>query len=111
MKELLIKNNETTFHDTEKPLTRTDTTEHEIPTSGRPVRIPPLRIAPGPRKIIEDEILKMEKEETIQKRTGPWCPIILVRQKDGTTHFCVDYHKLNDATHKDATHCLQLMTY
>ncbi len=39
----------------------------------------------------------------ITKSSGPWCsPIVLVRKKDGTIHFCVDYHKLNVATHKDA---------
>ncbi len=44
----------------------------------------------------------MEKEGTIIKSTGPWCsPIVLVRKKDGTICFCVEYHKLNDATHKD----------
>ncbi len=47
VKELLVEHNETTFHDPEKPLTRTDTIEHEIPTSGRPVRIPPYRVAQG----------------------------------------------------------------
>ncbi len=83
-------------------LTRTDTIEHEIPTSGRPVRILPRRVAPGRRQIVEDEILKMEKEGIIQRSSGPWCfPIILVWKKDGTIHFYVDYRKLNDATHKD----------
>ncbi len=84
VKELLVEH-ETTFDDPEKPLTRTDTIEHEIPTSVRPVRIPCQRVAPGQRKIIEDEILKMEKEGTIQWSSGSWCsPIILVRTKDGT---------------------------
>ncbi len=37
------------------------------------------------------------------KSSGPWCsPIVLVRKKDGTIRFCVDYRKLNDVTHKDA---------
>ncbi len=47
VKELLVEHNETTFHDPEKPLTGTDTIEHEIPTTGRPMRIPPHRVAPG----------------------------------------------------------------
>ncbi len=103
VKELLVEHSETTFHDPEKPLTRTDTIEHEILTSGRPVRIPPRRVAPRRRKIVEDKIFKMEKEETITKSSGPWCsPIVLVRKKDGTIYVCVDYHKLNDVTHKDA---------
>ncbi len=103
VKELLVEHSETTFHDPEKPLTRTDTIEHEILTSGRPVRIPPRRVAPRRRKIVEDKIFKMEKEETITKSSGPWCsPIVLVRKKDGTIHFCGDYRKLNDATHTGA---------
>ncbi len=45
----------------------------------------------------------MEKEGKITKSTGPWCsPIVLVRKKDGTICFCVDYLKLNNVTHKDA---------
>ncbi len=84
--------NDTTFHDPEKPLTRTNTIEHKIPMTGRPVRIPPRRVALGLRKIIEDEIQKMEQEGIIAKSTSPWCsPIVLVRKKDGTIHFCVDY--------------------
>ncbi len=56
------------------------------------MRIPPRRVAPGRSKIVEDEILKMEKEGMITKSSGPWCSlIILVRKKDGTIHFCVDY--------------------
>ncbi len=54
-------------------------------------------------KIVEDEIQKMEKQGTIIKISGPWCsPIVLVRKKDGTIRFCVDYRKLNAMTHKDA---------
>ncbi len=102
VKELLVKNNETTFHDPKKPLTTTNTIEHEIPMTGRPVRIPLRRVAPGQRKIVEDKALKMEKEGMIAKSVGPWCsPIVLVRKKDGTICFCVDYRKLKDVTHQD----------
>ncbi len=103
VKELLVEHNKTTFHDPEKPLTTTNIIEHEIPMTGRPMRIPSHRVALGRRKIVEDEILKMEKEGTITKSSGPSCsPIVLVRKKDGTICFCVDYRKLNNVTHKDA---------
>ncbi len=91
VKELLVEHNKTTIHDPEKPLTRTDTIEHKIPTTGRPVMIPPCRVSPVQRKIIEGEIQKMEKEGMITNSSGPWySPIALVRKKDGTIHFCVD---------------------
>ncbi len=32
----------------------------------------------------------------------------LVRNKDGTIHFCVDYRKLNDVTHKDSYPLLRI---
>ncbi len=51
----------------------------------------------------------MEKEGMITKNTGPWCsPIILVRKKDDTIRFCVDYHKLNDVIHRDTYPLLRI---
>ncbi len=46
VKELFFEHNETTFNDPEKTLTTTNKIEHEIPMTGRPVRIPPRRVAP-----------------------------------------------------------------
>ncbi len=47
VKQLLVEHNKTTFHDPEKTLTTTNTIDHEIPTTGRPVRILPRRVIPG----------------------------------------------------------------
>ncbi len=29
-------------------------------------------------------------------------PVVSVTKKEGSTRFCVDYHKVNEVTHKDA---------
>ncbi len=82
VKELLVKHNETTFHDSDKRLMTTNTIEHKIPMIGRPVRISPHRAALARSKTVADRILKMEEEGTITKSTEPLCsPIILVRRK------------------------------
>ncbi len=92
VKELLVEYKEATFHDPEKTLTTTNTIEDEIPMTGRTVWIPPCRVGLGRRKIVEDKIQKMEKEGTIIKSCGPWySPIVLVRKKDSTIHFCMHY--------------------
>ena len=48
-------------------------------------------------------IKDMVDKGTIQPSQSPWSsPIVLVKKKNGTLRFCIDYRKLNAATRKDA---------
>ena len=45
----------------------------------------------------------MLDREVIKQAYGPWSsPIVLVKKKDSSTGFCVDYRKINTQTKKDA---------
>ena len=60
------------------------------------------RIPPNLYKEVKNH-LKMIEVGTIHKSNSPWASaVVLVRKKDGSLRFCIDLHKLNARTIKDA---------
>lgn len=54
------------------------------------------------REAIQNQVRTMLDDDVIQSSTSPWSsPVVLVKKKDGTLRFCVDYRKLNSVTKKD----------
>ncbi|GBN54407.1 hypothetical protein AVEN_38484-1 [Araneus ventricosus] len=79
-------------------------TQHRINTSNHPpIKQYPRRL-PLPKKEEAERLVKeMVDNGIIEESSGPWAsPIVLVKKKDGSTRFCVDYRKLNEITIKNS---------
>ncbi|UYV63284.1 hypothetical protein LAZ67_2003650 [Cordylochernes scorpioides] len=77
--------------------------KHKIDTSdNRPIKQRPYRVSPTERRAIQGEVDKMIKMGVAQPSESPWSsPVVLVKKKDGSWRFCVDYRRLNRITKKD----------
>ena len=82
---------------------RTDLIQFKIDTGDAvPKRQQVRRVPFAVRQEIQRQIQVMEAIGAVQPSDSPWAsPIVLVRKKDGTLRFCVDYQGLNSVTKKD----------
>ena len=68
-----------------------------------PIRQPFRRVPPPQREEMRRLLNDMLERDVIQPSASPWAsPVVLVRKKDGSLRFCIDYRRLNAVTRKDA---------
>ena len=85
------------------PISSTSMVEHEIHTTGRPIKQPFRRQNPIIREIEQQQVKEMLRDGVIRPSSSPWAsPVVMVKKKDGSMRFCVDFRQMNDATIKDA---------
>ena len=103
VKKLLVKY-DSVFSKDDKDFGKTDIVKHRINIGSRaPIKQRLRRTPMHLEGVVEEHLDDMLKRDVIEPSTSPWASaIVLVRKKDGSTRFCVDYRKLNDATIKDA---------
>ncbi|CAF1112294.1 unnamed protein product, partial [Didymodactylos carnosus] len=80
------------------------TLTHAIDTGNhRPLYTPQYRQSHKDQQRISDETDKLIKQGIVENSTSPWSsPIVLIKKKDGTTRFCIDYRRINEITTKDS---------
>ncbi|XP_015933140.1 uncharacterized protein LOC107459423 [Arachis duranensis] len=79
--------------------------DHCIPLikGAKPVKVRPYRYPHSQKAQIELMVQQMLDDGIIQPSRSPFSsPILLVKKKDDTWHFCTDYRALNNITVKDS---------
>ena len=100
----LLNEHQDVFAKNSGDLGLTTLVEHRIDTGDAvPIKQQPRRLPNSLRTVVEEQVGEMLENDIIKPSNSPWSsPIVLVRKKDGTWHFCIDLRKLNDVTVKDA---------
>ena len=85
------------------PMAHTTAVKHSIPTTAFPIHQPLHRIPQALKYTVSSEVHRMLDHNIIHPSSSPWSsPVIMVHKKDGSWRFCIDYHKLNAVTCRDA---------
>ena len=81
-------------------LSHTHVIVHNIDTgASSPIRQHPRRLPYHQKAEVEKQVRDMLAQGVIQPSTSPWSsPIVLVKKKDSSYRFCIDYRKLNSVT-------------
>jgi len=73
-----------------------DTGEH------RQIRQPLRRQPLAHQEIIDKQVEEMRRHGIIEPASSPWASnVVLVRKRDGSLRFCVDYRAVNNVTYQD----------
>ncbi|KZR97388.1 Uncharacterized protein APZ42_007773 [Daphnia magna] len=82
---------------------RCNISEHNIETGDSPpIHQAPYASAWKARTIVNEQVKSLEEVGIIEISDSSWsAPVVLIRKKDGTWRFCVDYRKLNSVTVRD----------
>ena len=100
----VLRKHQNVFAKNDDDLGKTSMVCHDIDTGDAlPIRQPPRRVPLAQQAECEKEINEMLRKGVIEPGQSPWAaPVVLVRKKDGSVRFCVDYRRLNSVTRFDA---------
>jgi hypothetical protein len=85
-------------------LGNTDIVKHNIKlVNDQPFKEPYRRVPPALISEVREHLQEMLRMNAIRPSHSPFSSnVVIVRKKDGSIRFCIDYRKLNNRTHKDA---------
>ena len=82
---------------------RTSVITHRVDTGeAAHIKCRPYRHVMAEQRELDKMISAFLDAGLIRESTSPWsAPVVMVRKKDGTHRFCVDWRRLNSVTRKD----------
>ena len=85
-------------------LGRTSELMHKIDTGdAKPIKQPLRRVPFHLKDEVGNLLTEMQQQGIIEPSQSPWAsPVVLVRKKDGSIRFCIDYRKVNQVTRRDS---------
>ena len=103
MSQLLVEYQDIFAKDS-SDLGRTDKIKHRIDTGDTPpIKLRPRRIPIHLREEARRQTQEMLDRDIIKPSDSPWSsPVVLVKKKDNTWRYCVDYRRVNSVTRRDA---------
>jgi len=92
------------FSMNEYDIGKTDLVHHRIETGNhRPIRQPLRRHPIAHLEEIDHQVDEMLRHDITEPAASSWSSnVVLVRKKDGSYRFCVDYRSLNSITYQDS---------
>jgi hypothetical protein len=99
-----IRSHSSAFSTSDFDLGRTTLVQHKIDTGdNRPFKQALRRHPIAQLPIIDEHVERMLKSDVIEPAVSPWSSnIVLIRKRDQSLRFCLDYRQLNGLTRKDA---------
>ena len=101
----LLTNYADVFSSSDHDVGCTPEVTHSIPThpGAQPIKQRARRLGPEKEKEVEKQVQELHQHGFIEPGSGAWSsPVVLVKKRDNSWRFCVDYRLLNQATIKDA---------
>jgi len=100
----ILKEYSDCFSQGEFDLGRANGVTHKIDTGdSRPIKQPLRRHPFLHNEEIDRQVHEMLKQDVIEPSNSPWASnVVVVKKKDNSLRFCVDYRRLNDVTIKDS---------
>ena len=101
--EEFIKSRMHVFSKSEFDIGRTDVLHHRIDTGDNAPHYERLRRHPTTQlPMIDQHVEQMLQHDVIEPAASPWCSnVVMVKRRDGSMRFCIDYRKTNELIKKD----------